>query len=32
VRALLNFPPGDWYIGINGFQRYASLALQVSSH
>jgi len=29
---MLNFPPGDWYIGINGFQNYASLALQVSSH
>jgi hypothetical protein len=29
---MLNFPPGDWYIGINGFQTYASLALQVSSH
>lgn len=28
---MLNFPSGDWYIGINGFTAYMSLSLQVSS-
>ena len=26
-----NFPPGDWYIAINGFTAYASLSLLVES-
>lgn len=26
-----NFPPGDWYIAINGFSAYSSLGLQVAS-
>lgn len=26
-----NFPPGDWYIAINGFTAYSSLSLQVAS-
>jgi serine protease len=28
---MLNFPAGDWYIGINGFTAYSSLRLQVNS-
>lgn len=28
---MLNFPPGDWYIGINGFTAYSSLSLDVVS-
>ena len=29
---MLSFPPGDWYIGINGFEAYAGLSLTTSSH
>lgn len=28
---LLNFPPGDWYIGIQGFNAYSGLTLQATS-
>jgi hypothetical protein len=29
---MLNFPAGDWHIGINGFAAYSSLSLEVISH
>jgi serine protease len=29
---MLGFPPGDWFIAINGFAAYSSLTLQVASH
>jgi serine protease len=28
---MLNFPPGDWYIGINGFAAYNGLSLTAAS-
>ena len=28
---MLNFPPGDWYIGLHGYNAYGGLRLQASS-
>jgi serine protease len=28
---MVNFPPGDWYIGVNGFAAYSALTLHAAS-
>ena len=29
---MLNYPAGDWYIGINGYNAYSGLNLQATSY
>jgi serine protease len=29
---MLNYPPGDWYIGVNGFADYSGLSLRAQSY